>query len=141
MSKLALDDERLRAAEPGMRQRYADAVRREAAEAKADKCAIASAAVLKFNEWLASDVYTNAATQILEGVELEREAYRAMRDAAGGGHLPASVPTPARVWISLGEARSLESTVRLPNTVPGAPLHWWLDPNRARGEGAVYGYR
>jgi hypothetical protein len=140
LSKLALDDERLRAAEPAMRTRYSEAVKREAAELKADRCAIAAAAVLRFNEWMASGVYTNAATQILEGIELERQAYRLLREAAAGGPLPASVPVPTRAWLAGGSMRSLESSVQLPNTVPGPALHFWLDPNRPQGAAAIYGH-
>ena len=123
LDDLALDEERLKAIEAPMRERYAAAVRREAAEAKASKCEIAAAAVLKFNEALDSE-YVAAAQRIIALIELERQAYAALREAAAGGSLPATLPVPTRVWIGGGNPRWLGASVQLPSIEPGRALAW-----------------
>lgn len=148
LADLAISRERLDVAAPVQERKLAEAIAREAEAARRDKGEVLAEAIERWNAWVASDVYTKAATAVLEGVALERAVYAAQRafiaapraKPASGVHTSfaaSAVPEIAKAYVG-GTMRSFESLLRLPSLVPNTPAHhWWLDPGRPTGEAAA----
>lgn len=122
------DDEinaiRLDALAAELSKRLTEAAAIEAGAARAEQVRDAAAKILKFNNWLAT-VYTPHALAIAEGVEMERQAWRAieaLRDPATKA-TSADLPALSRAYVNR-DARGLGFLTRLPAAAPGSPIVW-----------------
>jgi hypothetical protein len=115
---------RLDALAAELSKRLTEAAAIEAGAARAEQVRDAAAKILKFNHWLAT-VYTPHALAIAEGVEMERQAWRAieaLRDPATKA-TSADLPALSRAYVNR-DARGLGFLTRLPAAAPGSPIVW-----------------
>jgi hypothetical protein len=110
---------------PELRRRLADAVAREAGDARAEQVRDAATKIEAFNAWFAEN-YAKHAAALAEGLELERLAWRAV-DILRHPLTRAPVATlPPITLAHVGcDARSLGFLARLPAAVPGQEPFWW----------------
>jgi hypothetical protein len=121
----ALTIERVHALVAELNSRLAEAVAREAGDAMAERVRAATAAIERFNKWLAAE-YTPAANQLVVGLELEKRAIalrEQLRDPATQT-MQADLPQLASAHVG-STSRSLGFLTRLPAATPGSEPAWW----------------
>jgi Arc/MetJ-type ribon-helix-helix transcriptional regulator len=107
-----------------LRRRLTDAVATEAGAAREMQVRDAVAKIEAFNTWFAT-VYTEHALAIAAGVDLERQAWRAilaLRDPTTNA-VPEDLPPLSRAYVNR-DARGLGFLTRLPSAQPGPAIVW-----------------